>query len=339
MDEYTSVTLKDVAVAAETSIATVSHYLNKTKPVGAPTGRRIQDAIERLGYQRDTMAAWFKTARAPLVILAVASAETSFFSDVAEAIEALCEQRGLTVFRVQVPTLENMRRGNAMSAFLRRATGIILLGHSEQWIDDPESLAAKTPMVFLNWDVLSGFGQQGLIDHLADGTYQAMELLGRNGHRHIGLVTGPLSLPRGQELMAGVQRYAATHDVDLAPRWTLETSYAFHDAHDKVHAMLSTGVRPTAILTFGVQFAFAVLQAASRLNIRVPQELSVISYIDARQADFSSPPLTTVSPSIPQLAGHVVEQLMRLVRGERADTPTVLELIVNDRGSVRNLRR
>ncbi|WP_296001748.1 LacI family DNA-binding transcriptional regulator [Rugamonas sp.] len=339
MTDHTSVTLKDVAAEAQTSIATVSHFLNKTKPVGALTGQRIARAIERLGYQRDSMAAWFKTSRAPLVILAVASAETSFFSDVAEVIEELCERRGLTVFRVQVQTLENMRRGNAMSAFLRRATGIILLGHSEQWITDPESLAAKTPMVFLNWDMPSGFGQQGLIDHLADGTYKAMALLGERGHRHIGLVTGPLSLPRGQELMAGVRRYEAAHDIDLAPRWTLETSYAFQDAHDKVYAMLAKGVRPTAILTFGVQFAFAVLQAASRLRILVPDELSVISYIDARQADFSSPPLTTVSPSIPQLAGHVVEQLMQLVRGDRADNTTVLELIVNDRGSVRDLRR
>jgi DNA-binding LacI/PurR family transcriptional regulator len=250
----------------------------------------------------------------------------------------MCEAHGLTVFRVQVKTLENMRRGNSMSSFLRRTTGIILLGHSEQWIEDPESLAAKTPMVFLNWDVLSGFGQQGLIDHLADGSARALAFLAAHGHRDIGLVTGPLSMPRGQELMAGVRRFAASADVNLDPRWTLETSYAFQDAHDKAYAMLSGPSRPSAILTFGVQFAFAVLQAAGRLNIRVPDELSVISYIDTRQADYSSPPLTTVSPSIPQLARHVVDQLMHLVSSEHPEPSTVLDLVVHDRGSVRDLR-
>ncbi len=339
MAEYTSVTLKDVATEANISIATVSHYLNKTKPVGEETGQRIQFAIDRLGYQRDSLAAWFKTSRAPLVILAVAVAETSFFSDIAETIEDICEGHGLTVFRVQIKTLEKMRQGNSMSAFLRRATGIILLGHSEQWIEDPESMAAKTPMVFLNWDVLSGFGQQGLIDHLADGSYKAMEFLAERGHRDIGLVTGPLSMPRGEELMSGVSRFAAANGLKIKPRWKLETTYAFQDAHDKAYAMLSSGPRPTAILTFGLQFAFAVLQAASRLNIRVPEELSVISYIDARQAEFSSPPLTTISPSIPQLAAHVVDQLMHLVNSDHPEPSTVLELIVKDRGSVRDLRQ
>jgi DNA-binding LacI/PurR family transcriptional regulator len=337
MAEHTTVTLKEVAAEADISIATVSHFLNKTKPVSEATGKRIQAVIDRLGYQRDSMAAWFKTSRAPLVILAVATADTSFFSDVGDAIEDICESHGLTVFRVQVKTLEKMRHGNSMSAFLRRATGIILLGHSEQWIENPEDLAAKTPMVFLNWDVLSGFGQQGLIDHLADGTYRAMEFLASHGHRDIGLITGPLSMPRGQELMAGVRRFAATTDINLDPRWIMETSYDFQDAHDKAYAMLSSGPRPTAILTFGTQFAFGLLQAASRLGIRVPNELSLISYIDAKQADFSSPPLTTVSPSIPQLAKHVVDQLIHLARGDHTDQTTVLDLIVNDRGSVRNL--
>src|ERR1700709_1617502 len=117
MAEYPSVTLKDVAAEADISIATVSHYLNKTKPVGPLTGQRIQTAIDHLGYQRDSMAAWFKTSRAPLVILAVAVADTSFFSDVADTIEDICELHGLTVFRVKIKTLEKMRQGNAMSAF------------------------------------------------------------------------------------------------------------------------------------------------------------------------------------------------------------------------------
>ncbi|HWZ47281.1 MAG TPA: LacI family DNA-binding transcriptional regulator [Herbaspirillum sp.] len=337
MAEHTSVTLKDVAAEADISIATVSHYLNKTKPVGLLTGQRIQTAIDHLGYQRDSMAAWFKTSRAPLVILAVAVADTSFFSDVADTIEDICELHGLTVFRVKIKTLEKMRQGNAMSAFLRRATGIIVLGHSEQWIENPESLAAKTPMVFLNWDMPAGFGPQGLVDHLADGTCRAMEFLAEHGHRDIGLVTGPLSLPRGQELMSGVRRFAQSNAVNLDPRWLLETSYAFQDAHDKAYAMLAAGPRPTAILTFGTQFAFGVLQAASRLNIRVPGDLSLISYIDARQAEFSNPPLTTVSPSIPQLARHVVDQLMHLAGADHVKPTTVLDLILNDRGSVRRI--
>jgi DNA-binding LacI/PurR family transcriptional regulator len=334
MKPLRTVTLNDVAAAANISTATVSHYLNKTKPVSPATGKRVQLAIDRLGYQRDSMAAWFKMSHAPLVIVAVATADTSFFSDVADAIEDICESRNLSVIRVQIKTLEKMRSGNSMSAFLRRATGVIVLGHGEQWIESPEELAATIPMVFLNWDLLSGFGQQGLVDHLADGTYRAMEYLFSHGHRDVGLVTGPLRFPRGQELMAGVQRFAAQHPVNIDQRWIKETDYTFKDARNQAVTILRSKRRPTAMLTFGTQFAFGVLQAATQLNLLVPRDLSIISYIDVKQADFSSPPLTTISPSIPQLATHVVDRLTRLSHGETAAESTVLDLVLCERGSV-----
>jgi LacI family transcriptional regulator len=327
-------TLNDVAAEANISNATVSHYLNKTKPVSPATAQRIQQAIDRLGYQKDSMAAWFKTSRAPLVIIAVAKADTSFFSDVADAIEDVCETLNLNVIRVQIGTLEKMRHGNSMMAFLRRATGVIVLGHAEQWIDDPTALEATVPTVALNWDLLAGFNQQGLVEHLPEAAYQAMDFLFSHGHREIGLVTGPLHLPRGQELMAGVRRFSETHNVNIDPSWIIETDYSFSDARHKTAAALLGPYRPTAVLTFGTQFAFGVLQAAWQYNLTVPRDLSVISYIDVKQAEFSTPSLTTISPSLTQLAAHVMDRLMHLSDSEASERSTVLDLILYDRGSV-----
>lgn len=44
------VTIKDVAKKADVSIATVSNYLNRTKPVSKELGARIQNAVDELGY-------------------------------------------------------------------------------------------------------------------------------------------------------------------------------------------------------------------------------------------------------------------------------------------------
>ncbi|MGQ7932680.1 LacI family DNA-binding transcriptional regulator [Paraburkholderia sp. D1E] len=334
-----TVTLNDVAAEAKTSNATVSNYVNKTKTVSPVTARRIQSAIDKLGYQKDSMAAWFKTARAELVIIAVADADTTFFSDVADAIEDECEAKGWSALRVKIRTLEKMLKGSDMSAILKRAAGVIVLGHQGEWISDLDALSAGLPLIALNWDVLSGFGSQGLEDHLAEGSFRAMEILYQHGHREIGLVTGPLDLPRGQELMAGVKRFAQAHEVNLRRHWILETSYAFHDARDKVLAMFNTGDIPSAFLTFGPQFAFGVFQAAWQRGLRVPTDLSIISYIDTKQAEFSSPPLTTVSPSLTQLAGHVVARLDDFLAGKAKSRSTILEIIEHQRGSVGRISR
>ena len=329
-------TIKDVAALANVSIATVSHYLNKTKAVSAPTGERIARAITALDYRKDSLAAWFKTAVVPVIFLAVPHADTSFFDDVSAAIEARFTERDLSVLRVQIATLERMRQGGALASFLQRAAGVVVLGHSDEWIGAEAELAASLPSVMLNWDRPAEFRQQGLVEHLDRGADRALTYLAERGHRDIGLVTGPM-LPRAQGLLAGTRQSAARLGLNLDPRWTVETSYAFGDARDKARAMLEHGPRPTAIFTFGTQFSFGVLQAAYQLGIDVPGDLSVLSYIECKQTEYCAPRMTTVSPSIPQIATHVVERIVAMVAGEEPAAVTSLDVELIERDSVRAL--
>ncbi len=333
-------TIKDVAHASGFSVATISNYLNGTKAVGVETRAKIDSAIHTLGYKRDSMAAWLKMNRAPLVIFAAADSDSSFFSDMENEIENECDNNNLSVIRVKIPTLKKMLAGNEMSAFLWRATGLIILEHSQQNIHISKQVSSKIPTIQLNWDGLDGFKQQGLLDHLSEGTFSAMEYLAKHGHRDIGLVTGPLSSMRGQELLDGAKKYCQFNpSVHIRENWIIETDYSFIGAKTKIEQRINESSRPTAILTFGTQFAFAVMQVAVAQHISVPHDLSVISYIDVRQAEYSSPPLTTISPSHEQMAQHIVGKIIRSSNPAGLDEEKItdLQLILHDRGSVRTL--
>ncbi len=329
-------TIKDVAALAEVSIATVSHYLNKTKAVSPATAERIGAAIATLGYRKDSLAAWFKTAEVPVIFLATPHADTSFFDDLSAAIEERFADRDLNVLRVQIATLERMRQGGPLASFLQRAAGVVVLGHSDEWIADEAGLAAALPSVLLNWDRPAEFRKQGVVEHLERGAEMALTYLAERGHRDIGLMTGPM-LQRAQGLLAGTRQTAARLGLNIDPRWTVETSYAFGDARDKALAMLAEGPRPTAMFTFGTQFSFGVLQAAYQLGIDVPGELSVLSYIECKQAEFCAPRMTTVSPSIPQVAAHVVDRILALMAGRKVPLVTSLGVELIERDSVRTL--
>ncbi len=56
--------------------------------------------------------------------------------------------------------------------------------------------------------------------------------------------------------------------------------------------------RPTAILCYSDTLAVGVLAAARRRGIRIPAELSVVGFDDARFASTTDPPLTTVRQDI-----------------------------------------
>ncbi|WP_336801191.1 LacI family DNA-binding transcriptional regulator [Kaistia sp. MMO-174] len=330
-------TIKDVAALAGVSIATVSHYMNKTKAVSEATAERIGKAIADLDYSKDSMAAWFKTSQVPVIFVATPHADTSFFDDVSAAIEERFDRHDLSVLRVQLATLERMRRGGPLASLLQRAAGVVVLGHSDEWIEDEAALAAQLPTVMLNWDRLVEFREQGLVEHLDLGADRALTYLAERGHRDIGLMTGP-SLPRAQGLLAASRKAADRLGLNLDPRWMVETSYDFPDARDRARAMLEKSPRPTAVFTFGTQFGFGVLQAAYQLGINVPGDLSVLSYIDCKQTEQCAPRLTTVSPSIPQIAAHVVARIVTLMTDREATEVTSLEVELTERDSVRSIR-
>jgi LacI family purine nucleotide synthesis repressor len=330
-------TIREVATLAAVSIATVSHYLNKTKPVSEETGRRVQAAIDRLNYQRDDMAAWLKTAGAPVVFIVYPHADTSFFEDVAEEIEACLVPHGLNALRVRKSTIDRMLEGGALHSFLTRSAGIIVLGHSNEWPNNAVEATSILPSVMLNWDDLNGFIAQGLHEHLDQGAATAMAYLAERGHRDIGLMTGPL-LERGRGLLDGALASAGALGLNIAPQWIVQSSYDLKDSSDQARQMLDSAERPTALFTFGTQFAFGALQACYDLGIRVPDDISIISYIECRQADFSAPPLTTVAPSITQLASHVVERIVGLISGKAVNIQTSLDIQIVERSSVSPLK-
>jgi len=330
-------TIKEVAAEAGVSTATISHFLNKTKFVAPETAARIQSAIDRLGYRKNDVAVWLKTAAMPIVIMATPQADTSFFDDVAGAIEAKFAQHELSVLRVQVSTLDKLLQSGRLSLFLTRASGLVVLGHSDDWLTDEGQLDGLAPGVVLNWDRIDDFRRQGLAERLDRGPDVALSYLARRGHRDIGLMTGPM-LPRGIGLLEGSRAAARRLGLNLDPAWTVVSSYALVDARARVHEMLSREPRPTAIFTFGTQFAFGALQAAYDLKLRVPEDLSVISYIECRQAEFSAPLMTTVSPSIPQLAAHVVQRVRDLSAGVPDLPSTTLDIELIERASVADLR-
>jgi DNA-binding LacI/PurR family transcriptional regulator len=330
-------TIKEVATLADVSIATVSHYLNKTKFVADETGRRVQVAIDQLGYQRDDMAAWLKTAGAPVVFIVYPHADTSFFDDVAEEIESCLAPRGLNALRVRVSTIDRMLEGGALRSFLTRSAGVVVLGHSDEWPVNAAAASDLLPSVMLNWDDLDGFVEQGLIEHLDKGAHTAIAYLAERGHRDIGLMTGPL-LSRGSKLLEGSLASAKRLGINIDPSWIVQSTYGLEDGHDRARRMLEGPTRPTALFTFGTQFAFGAIQACYDLGIRVPGEMSIISYIECRQAGFSTPPLTTVTPSIQQIAAHVVERITSQIDGRAPGTVTSLDIHLVERSSVRRLQ-
>ena len=118
---------------------------------------------------------------------------------------------------------------------------------------------------------------------------------------------------------------SAMHTAGLSVDPTLVEFGDFHVAGARVIAlrMLSREDRPTAIFAGSDLQAFGVFDAARMLGLSVPADVSVVGYDDLPQAEWSSPPLTTVHQPLREMA----ETAVRLVLDPQEDTaPARLDL-------------
>ena len=233
------------------------------------------------------------------------------------AIEATAqEHRTAVVLRVasyavedEIPTLERIAANRAVR-------GLILAAHVDGdhgaevggWLD-----RAGLPAVLVEREAAPGDTSLDTVatDH-ARGVHLAVDHLTALGHRRIGLALTDAS-PTAPRLAAAW--HAVTGPLlDDAPaplHLPARTSADFPAAVDRVLAV-SREAGVTALLVHSDPEAFAVVQRAEELGLRVPQDLSVVAYDDERAGQLS-PPVTAVRPPREALGQAAVELALHRV--------------------------
>ncbi len=108
--------------------------------------------------------------------------------------------------------------------------------------------------------------------------------------------------------------------------------YTADTGYEQATVLLSLDEQPTAIFAANDQSALGVLRAAEALDVRVPDDLSVVGYDNIPDAGYLG--LTTVDQHIRQMGYVGTQMLFTLIRGQELESPTykvVSELII--RGS------
>ena len=188
--------------------------------------------------------------------------------------------------------------------------GILLLGEYspalERFIEQ-----CVHPLVLV--DIIH-YGQTDVIttDNLA-GISQAFDHLYSLGHRKIGFIGKVEGIGGFTERFTTYKWKMAEKDLPVNPAWVYEGPNRIDQTEVGVTEMLKKPERPTAFLCGNDIFAMSVLRAANKLNIRIPQELSVVGFDDVEAASLVTPALTTVRTPVVEMGRQAVRQLMQQI--------------------------
>jgi DNA-binding LacI/PurR family transcriptional regulator len=156
------------------------------------------------------------------------------------------------------------------------------------------------------------------------GMREAVRHLVGLGHRRIGILHGPLSATNHRDRVRGYKAEMAASDLKYGEDYILgaETGKRVGTMVRRLTELMRSNRRPTAIVACGYYLALDVVELARRLEMRIPQDLSLIGFDDPRSAGLIDPPLTTVRQPLQQMGARAYARIVQLVHGEKP-TPSV----------------
>lgn len=138
-----------------------------------------------------------------------------------------------------------------------------------------------------------------------DNTYQGARALLQAGHRDIGFFfTG--ALPETHLNLnsrhAGFERALQEYGVTSRPEWYLQGTGDEEGGAAMARQILGLKQRPTAMVIVNEASAWAFIHQVERSGVHVPQDISIVSNDDLAIARYTTPPLTTVSQPVREIA-------------------------------------
>jgi LacI family transcriptional regulator len=322
-----SVTIRHVAADAGVSLQTVSRVINKQANVRAEVAARVQASIDKLGYVPSIAAQRMGGSRSYLIMAlndrerTIAGWEDSQGTDWVDQMllggMLKCAEHGYRLLVELVDTHSDHIERELLAALAAvQPDGVILTPpHSQNPLIT--GILARQKIAFARIGSLKEGPGFALTMGDEGAARLATEHLAGLGHRRIGFIAGSdeyeLSEWRAQGWRAAMK--AARLDTQGL---LVEGDFSYASGRAAAIKLLENAAPATAIVACNDQMALATLEVARERRLRVPADLSVISFDNTPIVHFTHPPLAAVRQPIAEVTARAVELIIDQLAGRAA---------------------
>lgn len=309
------VRIRDIALAAGVSPATVSNVMNGNNRVSESTKARVLDMARKMGYQDPAIGNERKSIQFIIVRKhGRVIIDSPFFSELISGIESACRKNQYELTISYLHTNDDA----AIKALIHDSIRPILLLSTELSDEDVRPfLSVKVPLVVLDSNFLNTSFQSVHIDNIKAG-YLAGQCFLRNGHTHVGMITSSRPFNNVRDRRAGFEIALKEHGLCLKEEDVFPVDPTVEGAYEGMRQMLSLrrDNLPTALFAFNDLVAAGAIRALEATEIAVPDQVSVIGMDNIPTSVIINPPLTTIDVPKYAMGYQAVERLIQLNKHE-----------------------
>jgi DNA-binding LacI/PurR family transcriptional regulator len=316
-------TIKEIAMRAGVSVATVSRALNDYPDVNAETRARILRLAEELRYYPNASAQNLVTSKTFTVGVFFSPPDGSglrhpFIGHVLTVFSAEIGRQGydLLWFTNRKSPFDHL--GIIERIRHRSVDGVLLIGQPEGALD--EILSSEIPVVAIDF-VVSGHRVGSVTSDNRRAMQDLIFTLFSQGYRRFGCLHGPLSIPPAMERLQGFYAGMAACHLPVHAPWVAYADFTPTDGYVATKALLAQPAIPEVILCASDMSAIGAMEAIREARLHIPNDISVIGFDDIEAAVQVFPKLSTVRQSKEQMGVLAAEVLCSMMASPASTTP------------------
>ncbi|WEV59553.1 LacI family DNA-binding transcriptional regulator [Bifidobacterium sp. ESL0728] len=304
-------TLSQIADSLGVSIATVSKVVNGKPDISTETRQKVEGALLKSGYRKTS-----KTNHPQYIEIVFQKLDSLWEIEILRGLEDAANKNGLSVI-VTVNGNKLHPASDWVDGVIRRNPIGVILVFSSLMPNETHKLRSRN----IPYTILDPSGDPSPesmsvhADNWTGGLIATRHLISL-GHKRIAIITGPTDMMCSKARLDGYQ--AALEEAGIPIDDSLVKIGNFDETEGLAQgkALLQMENPPTAIFAGSDRQAMGVFEAARQLNVKIPENLSVVGFDDVQTAAYMNPSLTTVRQPLRDMAAQALQMILDAKQGK-----------------------
>lgn len=344
-ENQSSVTIKDIAKAAEVSIATVSRVFNEVDyPIKEKTREKVLAVAKELGYTPNLIGKYLKTQKSDDIGILVPNLSNPLFVEAIRQIEQVFAEKGYHVLFASSERCQEKETKILNNFVAKKVCAIILID-----IEGHEVLLKKVAEQGILIAAICGSENYDFHLHQFScnlrecGKIAATHLL-KSGCKRIVYLSGPLNKASRQQIFSGYKACLEEkkigvdeHLLCIAENEVSDASqnYEYHNGYQLAKKLIERKVKFDAVLAGNDMTAIGAMEALREAGVRIPEDVSVMGIDNTMISSVTG--LSTVETFYGEMGKNCAEIMIRSLRDEETCEKQVLQPELVLRKSTKNI--
>lgn len=291
------------------------------------------------GYFPDLAAVGLKKGKTKIVGVLIPDVANPFFAQILRGMERVFYPLGYHVLLCSTDENIEKEEDNLRTLLSQRVEGILAAptdsgGNRSTY---KRILDSGIPLVFFD-RIVPGLEASYVITDNEGGISELVRYVYEKGHRSLGVITLRSRSYTGKMRLSGVLKTCDELGILIKEEWILDGHSTQEGAYQAAKKLFQLDDRPTCLVVCNNLMMLGVMKAIKELNVKVPEEISIVSFDDSYWNEIFDPPITCVAQEPEQMGLIAATMMMDLLVHGSKPVKTVLKAHFVERASVKQIK-